>query len=636
MTYSSSVQNTKPIHNTRPITIVIVNDKKAVIAKLQEILSKHTVLQIIGTANNEDQALTKIELLKPDVVLMGAEMPTMDGIKAIQIIRQKFPESKVLILSIHEKEEYIKQIINAGANGFIPKNIAIADLVNAIHQVSQDYLYFDPKILEKARQQNDIQNTDLIPDKVNSQKQLHLKNKPKIIKPNDANIATNLSTAKLEEFLPPIGKWLRWGGISVVTVVALVIPTSSILKYKTTVKTQAMVRPQGEVRLVQAAVEGQIADILVKQGETVNKGEVIATIDRSRFQTKKNQLESAIAQQKLQLNQIKAQIASLESQKIAETERNYSEILAAKAELAGNRRNYQEKNVEADTNVEQAQSKLKAAQATLKAAIAKQNRYSAVAKAGAIGKDRFAEVELEVKQRQQEIKAAKANLQRSLAGLKPSTAEIEMAQERIEQVKKSGQAAIAGLNQQKEALMQQLTELNKQLEQDTQELRQIKFDLGKTDIIATAVGTISELKLRNPGQTVQSGQEIAQIVPSNASLEIKAMVSPQDIGKLKTNQKVQMRISACPYPDYGTLNGTVSQIAKDISQVQSNSTNNSLTAQPAPAYFEVSILPKNPSFGRGKHICSLQSGMEGTADIITKEETVLQFLLRKARLISNF
>ncbi len=326
----------------------------------------------------------------------------------------------------------------------------------------------------------------------------------------------------------------------------------------------------------------------------------------------------------------------METQKIAETERNYSEILAAKAELAGNRRNYKEKNVEADTQVEEAQSKLRAAEATLKAAIAKQNRYSSVAKAGAIGKDTFAEVELEVKRQQQELKAAKANLQRSFAALKPSTAEIEMAQERIEQVKKSGQATVASLNQQKEALMQQLTELNKQLEQDTQELRQIKIDLDKTDIIATAVGTISELKLRNPGQTVQSGQEIAQIVPSNASLEIKAMVSPQNIGKLKTNQKVQMRISACPYPDYGTLNGTVSQIAKDISQIPLGSTNNSLASEPAPAYFEVSILPKNSSFGRGKHICSLQSGMEGSADIITKEETVLQFLLRKARLISNF
>ena len=123
---------------------------------------------------------------------------------------------------------------------------------------------------------------------------------------------------------------------------------------------------------------------------------------------------------------------------IAETERNNAEILAAEAELAGNRRNYEEKNTEANTQVEEATASLKAAEATLNAATAKKNRYSAIAESGAINKDLLAEVELEVEQKQQEIQAAEAILQRSIATLKPSTAEIKMAQQRIEQVKKSG------------------------------------------------------------------------------------------------------------------------------------------------------------------------------------------------------
>ena len=123
-------------------------------------------------------------------------------------------------------------------------------------------------------------------------------------------------------------------------------------------------------------------------------------------------------------------------------------------------------------------------------------------------------------------------------------------------------------------------------------------------------------------------------MPSDAALEIKATVSPQDISKLKANQKVQMRISACPYSDYGTLNGTVIQIASDITQVQSNP-NDLSDKQVKPAFFKVLISPRNSSFGRGKSICSLRAGMEETADIITREETVLRFLLRKARLTTN-
>ena len=639
MMYPESIQTTKQSTNSRLVNILIVDDQKVVRARLQEILSDQQDLRVVGTVDDGDKAISAVESLNPDLVLMDVEMPKMNGIEVTQIICQRFPELKVLVLSTHQKEEYVRQIISAGADGYIIKNTSAIDLVSAIRAVSKGYSHFGPKILKKVQLVGDrslcAKKIDFkkSSEQTNLVKPLHSKNNTQIVTQQEANLATSSTIA--EEFLPPIGKWLTWGGISVVTAIALVIPATSILKYKTTVKTEAMVRPEGEVRLVQTAVEGQIAEIIVKQGQAVNKGEVIATVDPSSFQTQKNQLSKAIAQQKLQLQQLNAQIASLSNRIIAETERNDAEILAAEAELAGNRREHEEKNVAANTQVEEATAKLEAVEASLNAAIAKQNRYSSVAQAGAIGKDLLAEVELEVEQQRQEVRASRANLQRSFAALEPSTAEIEMARQRIEQVKKSGQATVAGLKQEQEALMQQRIELNKQLEQDTEELRQVNSDLNKTNITATAVGTISELKLRNPGQTVQSGQEIAQIVPSNASLEIKATVSPQDISKLETNQKVQMRISACPYPDYGTLKGTVSRIASDITQVQSSANNHSSAKKAQPTFFEVSVSPNNSSFGRGKNICSLQSGMEGTADIITKEETVLKFLLRKARLTTN-
>jgi multidrug efflux pump subunit AcrA (membrane-fusion protein) len=225
--------------------------------------------------------------------------------------------------------------------------------------------------------------------------------------------------------------------------------------------------------------------------------------------------------------------------------------------------------------------------------------------------------------------------------LNPSLAEVNIAWESIAQEKASGEATLAALNKEREALIQQRIQISKQLEQDNQELQQVKFDLHKTTVTATADGIISLLNLRNSGQTVRSGEEIAQIVPSDAPLEVKAAVPPKNIGQLAEGQKVQMRVSACPYPDYGTLKGTVSKISKDTVKLQKNNiptkTFNTLTqkAHATSSFYEVTIEPETLFLGYGKKQCAVQLGMEGRADIISRQETVLQFLLRKARLLAN-
>lgn len=646
----SSVRAKEQKIKSPSIKILIVDDQKVIRARLQEILSSPADLEIVGIADDGDKAIAMIESLKPDVVLMDIEMPKINGIELTKIISRRFPEPKILILSTHEQEQYIQKSISAGATGYINKNTSATGLIIAIHAVKRGYSHFELNLLKKVRptssnldlkqkvpsEQMKRQDICRIAQRPNLSKLQDKSNKSLILKQNNGDIASTLPTVKAEEFLPSIGKWLTWGSLAMVTAIVLAIPATALLKYKTTVKAQATVRPAGEVRLVQAATEGKIVEILVEEGQAVKKGDIIARVDPSRWQTKKTHLEKAIAQQRLQLAQLNLQIGIVESQITAETEGNNSEILAAWAELAGNIRNHDEKNVEVDTQVREAEAQVEATQATLNAAKSKQMRYKSVADKGALSKEQLAEAQLEVEQQQQEMASAKAQLERAVAALDPSDSEVKMAAQRIHQARKSGIASVASLNREQKALQQQRIEIDKQLEQDAEELHQVELDLSNTDITATAVGTISELKLRNPGQTVQLGQEIAQVIPSNAALEVKATVSPQEIGKLEAGQKVQMRISACPYPDYGTLDGKVSQVAKDTSKPQDNiSSNNSQPEKSALAFYEVSVSPTRTSFGKGKNICSLQFGMEGTADIITKEETVMRFLLRKAKLISG-
>lgn len=440
------------------------------------------------------------------------------------------------------------------------------------------------------------------------------------------------------DFLPPLGSWTTIGGAIALVTVTIAVAVASVTQYKVTVQAQANLRPAGELRLVQAATEGPVMRIFVKENQIVKTGDAIATIDDSRLQTKKSQLESSVGQIKLQLVQINAQIHAVNNQVVAQTDSINRVVAGAEAELSSRKRDYRDKQITTVSDVQEASANERAAIAGLTAAETKRNRYESVAKVGALSLDQFEEAQLAVRQQEQVLEAAKAKLQSLQAALNPTPAEIAIAQERIAQEKATGQANIATLDKERNALIQQRIEMQKQFEHDGRELKQVNMELKETIISATADGVISKLNLRNAGQTLRPGDEIAQIVPTSAPLVIKAVVGTEDKSKLKPGQNVQMRVSACPYPDYGTLKGKVKSISADAFFPPAN--NGAATSSPAiattakgAAFYEVTIEPQSLSLGRGNKQCSIQMGMEGRADIISKQETVLQLFLRKARLI---
>ncbi len=484
-------------------------------------------------------------------------------------------------------------------------------------------------------------------------------------------------------FLPPIGRWTTVGGMVMLSFMGIAIALASVTQYKVTIKAQANFRPAGELRIVQAATEGPVMGVRVKENQVVKKGDIIATIDDSKLQTKKSQLQTNIQQSQLQIVQLNAQISALNNQMRADSDRVNRVVAAARSELQYKSRDYQDKQIttvadvaEAEANVKIAQrelqkgeaelrtasANLKSTLAALSAARSKRNRYQSVAKVGALSWNQFEEAQLAADQQEQAVEAQKAIIEaqqqtierlqqavsaavarkeRAASALNPSHAEVAIAESRIAQEKASGEVNFATLDKERKALIQQQIEIHKQRERDARELQQVEIDLKQTAITATAGGIISKLNLRNSGQTVRPGEEIAQIVPSDAPIVVKAAVALEDKSKLKEGQKVLVRVSACPYPDYGTLKGKVKAISPDAFTPQANGatagTSPTAASQKAAvvAFYEVTIEPESLGLYNGKKQCSIQLGMEGTADIISKEETVLQFFLRKARLIAD-
>lgn len=489
----------------------------------------------------------------------------------------------------------------------------------------------------------------------------------------------SLPVVQENDFFPHVSRWTSLGGLVIAGAVGIVFGLSSVINYKVTIQAQAVVRPSGELRLVQSATAGSVINIAVQENQFVKKGDVIAILDDSQLQTQKNHLKSNVGQAQLQLLQLNAQIRSVDSQIEAQSDRNQRAINSAQIELSRSQREYRDRNIttsaevrEAEANFKQSQQELykvqkelqsieaslKSTEISLTVANSKWQRYQKVAQEGALSQNQLEEAQLAVEQQKQElarqkatmaahqelieqqkqaVESAKARWQKSQVGLNPSQAEVTIASERIAQEKASGEVSLANLAQEKETLIQQQIEMSKQLERDTSQLQQIELNLQTTTITATADGIITNLNLRNSGQTVYLGEDIAQIVPTDVPLEIKAVVSPQYIGQLTEGQNVQMRVSACPYTDYGTLKGVVTQISEDTIKPQAN--NNAIVSNQqgnsTSSFYEVTIQPESLSLGSGNNHCDIQLGMEGRADIISREETVLKFLLRKVKLLTD-
>ena len=244
--------------------------------------------------------------------------------------------------------------------------------------------------------------------------------------------------------------------------------------------------------------------------------------------------------------------------------------------------------------------------------------------------------DLEVRRGEAALATAEARLEQAQAVLDPSTAEVDIARQRITQERARGEATIARLRGEREQFIERQAEIQNRLSSDQSELDQMEVEIGLTVIRAPTSGIIQELRLRNSGQVVQSGETVARIAPRDSPLVIKAYIAPQDIGQVEINQTVYMRVSACPYPDYGTLKGTVNAVSPDAIPLASAGVDIWQGGRGESPVYEATIQPDTLVLSIGGQECAIQSGMEGRADIVLGEEAVLGFLLRKARLLVDF
>jgi HlyD family secretion protein len=400
-------QPTKPNSNksvARTLKVLLVDDQKSIQQKLQQVLSSETDLQIVGTASNGEAAIAKIESLQPDVVLFDIEMPTMNGIEATEIVSQRFPDCRILVLSSHEDPEYVQRAIAAGADGYILKTASASDLVMSIHSVSKGYSHFAPKLLPKMQLANlansgqNKANLDFPPPL--PPKPISTKSKPSRSRFYWRWLWTTIGILVLTSAIALGSK--RMSQKQVASQPNIKELTAPVEAQALTVRIEASgtIEPIDTVN-VSAEVAGRLTELKVERGDQVKTGEILARLDSSEQQAKLGQAKG----------------------KLAEAEADYSKM------LNGNRQE----------EISRAQAQLTSAQAKVDLSAKKLERNQFLADSGAIAQLDLDEISQEEQTNQASLQEAQQRLQELTQGFRPediqkSAARVTTARAELEEI----------------------------------------------------------------------------------------------------------------------------------------------------------------------------------------------------------
>ena len=134
---------------TEPIRVVISDDHDLFRRGLKMVLAAEEDIEVVAEAADGQEAVARVEELAPDVVLMDLRMPRMGGIEATRLIRQLFPTTRIIVLTVSDEEDDIYGAVKAGANGYLLKEVSIEEVADAVRAVFAGQSLISPELAAK-------------------------------------------------------------------------------------------------------------------------------------------------------------------------------------------------------------------------------------------------------------------------------------------------------------------------------------------------------------------------------------------------------------------------------------------------------------------------------------------------------
>jgi len=150
----------RPDRATKRIRVLIVDDHAVVREGIRHVLSTDEGLEVVGEASDGGEALVLVDRFQPDVVVLDLSMPGISGLEVVAHLRTDVPDTKVLVLSIHDQDEYVLESLRAGAHGYLRKDSSPAEIRSAIRRVFEGGSVLSPDVarqLSSALQNERVQ-----------------------------------------------------------------------------------------------------------------------------------------------------------------------------------------------------------------------------------------------------------------------------------------------------------------------------------------------------------------------------------------------------------------------------------------------------------------------------------------------
>jgi len=133
------------------VTLLLVDDHPLIRRGLRTLLESDPEFKVVGEAGDGIEALQLMERLKPGMVIVDMMMPGLNGLEVIRQIKKKFPTTHAIVLSMQSADAYVHEALKSGADGYVIKESAPNEMINAVHEVMQGNRYLSPKLSERLQ-----------------------------------------------------------------------------------------------------------------------------------------------------------------------------------------------------------------------------------------------------------------------------------------------------------------------------------------------------------------------------------------------------------------------------------------------------------------------------------------------------
>jgi adhesin transport system membrane fusion protein len=376
---------------------------------------------------------------------------------------------------------------------------------------------------------------------------------------------------------------------------------------------EGKVVPSGQTQVIQSLDGGTLADMKVREGDVVEKEQVLVVIDNTTARYSLSELQQRYYIASAAIARLQAEIAGKDNaddiafppdivkdapDKVAQER---AQFMVRQSQLSSQMRTLQDQTEGRRQDIQAINTKISSSAAGLDVANQQLQILIPAVAAGAASR-------VDLLKAQQEAQNYKSEMANARAQLGSAKAALQEAQSKMQETIATFKAESSG----------ELAKQQSDLATVNESKNEAQAKVGRTELKSPVKGTVKEIKTRTIGGVIQPAQDIMEIVPIEDTLLIEAQIRPQDRGFIAPNQKAKVKVTAYDYSIYGGLDAVLEQISADAIENDKKE-----------LFFRVRLrTDKNFLVGKQGEQLPIIPGMTASVDILTGQKTVLDYLLK--------